>query len=74
MSRVEYGKDVTVRQLRHNGEVKWKGRCIYVSEALVGEPVGFKQIGEDTYEISFSFHSLGVLNERTGKIASNTKL
>ena len=33
-----------VRRVRHNGEIKWQGRTIYISAALVGEPVG---LGED---------------------------
>ena len=30
----------TVRRVRHNGEIKWQGNTIYISEALIGEPVG----------------------------------
>jgi putative transposase len=29
-----------VRRVRLNGEIKWQGQTIYISEALVGEPVG----------------------------------
>jgi putative transposase len=40
-----YGADHEVRHVRHNGEIRWHGGTIYISEALVGEPVGL--IGDD---------------------------
>jgi len=64
---VEYGHDVIVRQVRRNGEIRWKGELIYVSEALAGERVALKQKNEHLWEVRFSFHPLGVLNELTGK-------
>jgi putative transposase len=35
-----YASDHDVRRVRLNGEIKWQGQTIYISEALVGEPVG----------------------------------
>ena len=66
--KIEYANDVSVRKVRHNGEIKWKGKLIYVSEALAGEPVALKQKEEHLWEIRFSFYPLGVLNELAGKI------
>lgn len=66
---VEYQGDFVVRQVRHNGEIRWNGELIYVSEALAGEKVALKQKGEHLWEIRFSFHQLGVLSELTGKVA-----
>jgi len=71
--KVEYGNDVTVRKVRHSGEVKWKGDFVYVSEALVGEPIAMRQIDEHLWEITFSSYLLGVLNDITGKIAPQYK-
>jgi transposase InsO family protein len=65
---VEYASPITVRQVRHNGEIKWKSKMIYVSQTLAGEPVGLLQVGEDLWQLNFSFHHLGTLNERTMKI------
>ena len=65
---VEYYGDVIVRRVRHNGEIRWKGELVYLSEALVGEPVSLKQKEEHLWEIRFSFHPLGVLHELTGKV------
>jgi len=71
--KVEYDDDVIVRQVRHNGEIKWKGHLIYVSDALAGEPVALEQIDEHLWDIRFSFHHLGILNEITNKIQPDAK-
>jgi transposase InsO family protein len=70
--KVEYAHDVIVRKVRHNGEIKWKGKLIYVSEALAGEPLALKQMEEHLWEIRFSFYPLGVLNELIGRIMPPT--
>jgi hypothetical protein len=59
---------VQVWHVRHNGEIRWNGEFIYVSEALAGEPVALKQKGEHLWEIRFSSYPLGVFNELTMKI------
>ena len=40
VSAPDYEVGVTVRKVRTNGEIKWRGNKIYLSEALRGEPVG----------------------------------
>ncbi len=68
---VEYDSSFAVRQVRHNGEIKWQGQMIYISEVLAGEPVGLLEVGEDLWQVNFSFHHLGILDERTGRITPN---
>lgn len=68
LPEVEYAGCYTVREVRSNGEIRWKGGKIYVCEALAGEPVGLMQVGNDEWEVKFSFHSLGILDEKTNKI------
>lgn len=68
MAEVKYGDDTVVRRVRHNGCIKWQGKLIYVSEALIGELVGLRQMGECLWELSLGFYHLGILNDRTGKI------
>ena len=62
---IEYAPGTLVRQVRHNGEIRWRGHVLYLSEVLVQEPVGFTQIGESTWAIHYSFHRLGTLDDRT---------
>jgi len=54
--------------VRHNGEIKWNGALIYVSQVLAQEPLGLKQIAENQWEVRYSFHLLGTLDQRAKKI------
>ena len=65
---IEYGADRLVRQVHNQGCIKWKGRYLFVSEALIGEPVGLKPIDNHLWEVYFSFKPLGILDETTGRI------
>jgi transposase InsO family protein len=67
---VEYDEADTVRRVRHNGEIKWQGQFLYVSQVLAKEPIGFRQINESQWQIYFSFYLLGTYDERTAKIQS----
>ncbi len=66
--KVEYHGDVILRQVRHNGEIRWKGELIYLSEVLAGELVALRQKEEHRWEVSFSFYPLGVLDELVMKV------
>ena len=49
---IDYAPGTLVRQVRHNGEVKWRGHRLYLSEVLAQEPVGFTPIGESTWAVA----------------------
>lgn len=61
---IEYPDSYTVRQVRCNGEVKWHGHLVYISQVLPGEPVGFYQIDEHTWRVYFGMLQLGLLDTR----------
>lgn len=65
-----YNDNRIVRRVRHNGEIKWKGKLIYVSEALAQEPVALRRVSDHQWEVFFSLHYLGILNESERKIKS----
>lgn len=67
---IEYDSNSVIRQVRHNGEIKWGGDLIYVSQVLAHEPLGLKQIEEQKWEVRYSFHLLGVLDERLKTLVS----
>lgn len=73
LPKVEYDEGVMVRRVRHNGEIKWKGDFIYVSQTLAKEPVSLEQIDDHLWEVKFRFYSLGTLNEVTGKVLPHEK-
>ena len=63
VSAPEYEIGVTVRQVRSNGEIKWKGDKIYLSESLNGEPVGLVPQDDRFWTIHFGPLSIGLLDD-----------
>ena len=68
VSSPEYGAGVTVRRVRRNGQIKWKGDLIYLSESLRGEPVGLVQQDERTWSIRFGPLVIGKLDDVSGRV------
>lgn len=68
LPEVVYPSGLTLRRVRSNGEFKWKGSLLFLSEALVGEVVGLREVGESVWQIQFGEYPLGVLDERRGGI------
>ena len=48
-----YDAGVIVRRVRRNGEIKWGGGLLYLSEALIGEPVGLVQRDDRYWTVRF---------------------
>jgi transposase InsO family protein len=61
----EYDSDRIVRRVRPNGEIRWKGKEIYISAALVGEPVGIAEKESGDWNIIYGPVTLGTVT-RTG--------
>lgn len=59
-----YGPDHTVRRVRHNGEIKWQGNTIYISGALIGEPIGLIEGADGGWTLSFGPVVLGFIDHR----------
>jgi hypothetical protein len=57
-----------VRQVRHNGEIKFDGDTVFISEVLSGEPVGLYQTDEHLWRLYFSMVPLAILDTRTMRI------
>jgi transposase InsO family protein len=68
LKEIEYPTDFEVRRVRSNGEIKWNGTFKYVSQTLIGEPVGLEQISDDHWKMWFGSVALGILDSRTLKI------
>ena len=64
----EYGGGVTVRRVRTNGQIKWRGELIYLSEALRGEPVGLVQKDTRYWTLLYGPLSIGLLDDHTGQV------
>ena len=70
---VEYPGHFEVRRVRRSGEIKWAGGLLYVSEALIGEPVGLEAVSEDHWKLCFGPIELGMVDARTGKLLAYTR-
>lgn len=60
----EYPDGHHIRRVRQNGEIKWKGELIFLSEALVGEPVGIAEADDGRFSVNFGPVYLGFLDHR----------
>lgn len=61
----EYAPHYAVRRVRSNGEIKWMGETVFVSEALVGESVGIAEIETGDWIVRFADLPLGIIDRNT---------
>jgi putative transposase len=54
-----YAADCAVRRVRKNGEIKWAGITLFVSQALRGETVGLRVRDDGTTEVYYADILLG---------------
>lgn len=60
---IEYDTNAEVRRVNANGEIKWKGDLIFMSEVLIGADVGLIRIDETLLAIQFGIARIGYLDE-----------
>jgi len=63
-----YGGDHTVRRVRHNGEIRWQGNTIYISAALIGEPVGLIENNDGGWTVCYGPIVLGTIAHRGDRL------
>ena len=59
-----YPEAATVRQVRSNGEIKWRGERVFLGEPLIGEPVGLSPIADDEWRVMYGPIELGILDKQ----------
>ena len=59
-----YAEKVTVRKVRHNGEIRWRGETIYISQTLAGEPLGLKETDNGAWTINYGPVHLGQIDPK----------
>lgn len=64
LPEVEYPASFTVRRVRSNGYIKWKGGQVFVGQVLIGEPVGLLEIDDGKWQLYFGNRHLADWNER----------
>lgn len=68
LNEVEYSSDYIVRRVRQNGTIKWCGKEVYLTEALVAEAVGLLAVSGEEWIVCFGSMHVGILDERLMKI------
>jgi putative transposase len=53
-----------VRRVHRNGAIRWRGAEIYLSEALIGEPVGLGERQDGGWLVHYGPIELGVIDHR----------
>lgn len=64
LPEVEYPTSFTVRRVRSNGYIKWRGEQVFIGEVLIGEPVGMVQADDETWRLYFGNRRLADWNDR----------
>lgn len=60
----DYPGEATVRRVRYNGEIKWGGTFIYISQTLAGEQVAIEEADSGEWTVRIYAHPLGVIDTR----------
>lgn len=61
---LKYPQEFVIRRVRHNGQIKWHGRLMYVSQVLSGERIALQKKDDKTWIVKFGSYPLGVTNEQ----------
>jgi transposase InsO family protein len=54
LPELEYPDDMLVRQIKHQGQFRWKKQDVFLTEVLWGEPVGLLPVDDRWYTIYFA--------------------
>ena len=63
-----YPAECATRRVRGNGEIRWGGELVFVSEALAGEPVGIAETEAGDWLVRFADLELGVIERGRKKL------
>jgi len=70
----DYPGGAEVRKVRPNGEIKWRGGELYVSQALDGEPVAIEEDGEDGHTVRYFDLVIGLIPRYGQRLHPPSKL
>ena len=74
LPELEYSSEFQLRRVRTTGAIKWAGDLLFLSETLVGEVVGLKQIDDSTWALYFGPVPLATIDSRKNKLRSIQKM
>ncbi len=69
-----YPDDWQKRKVRGSGQIKWKGRDLRITAALVGHEIDLQPVGEAEWALYFEHLELGRFDERNHRLKPNPHL
>jgi len=66
--RITYPHGTVLRRVRSQGEFRWNGRAIHLSETLAGEDIAFILVTGKQWEMYWGRMFLAVFDERNGRV------
>lgn len=60
----EYGRDIQVRRVHRQGYVRWQGQELRLTTLIGGEPVGFRELGDELWELFYGPVRLGFVKRQ----------
>jgi transposase InsO family protein len=64
----DYPAETAVRRVRSNGEIKWNGSLVYISQTLAGEPVAIEETEHGEWVLRFYAHPIGIIDKKHLKL------
>jgi hypothetical protein len=68
LPELEYPASFATRTVHTAGQLRWQGKEIYLSQALIGQTIGLSALEHDRWHVHFGPLCLGVLDARRGTI------
>lgn len=68
LAEPDYPVEAAVRQVRSNGEIKWRGDFIYICSSLAGEAVAVEETEDGQWKVRFFDVPLGIIDTQTRKL------
>ena len=68
LAEPDYPAEAAVRRVRSNGEIKWQGGLIFISEVLIGEPVSVEETEAGGSRVRYYDLPLGWIDRRTERL------
>jgi transposase InsO family protein len=65
---IAYPDHMIVRKVRASGQIWWKGKELFISETLAGEPIALEQLDDSTYKIHYGPIELALFDDKNRKI------
>jgi transposase InsO family protein len=64
----DYPVEAAVRQVRSNGEIKWRGDLIHLCSALAGETVAVEETADGQWQVRFFNVPIGIIDQKTSTL------